>query len=679
MKKLVLIFTMILLFINAFSVVKVVDKDLTLYGSTDVNVGDIIVENDEIGFVVGGLNNKDTGKILDVFSQKYKYDTLDIMRYFITGETLKNIDLKLINNGVVLNQLGTKYSIETTYTLSKNTIFITSKIKNISEKQQFLKFTDILDYTSAMPYFVSKKFNEKNNFMIQENNVALYYDSYNTTKIFKIINIKNTAAITPKYQKLMPNETTTISRFIKVDRSISTFQKDLLNESKTYTVNLKLRNSTPAKNILVEVVDFKGNILSTGYTDENGNVSFNLLEGNYYVLPIFGTLNFEKLQLKEKTFLNINIRKDNEFIYKPFLTAKSTDGVIVNFKLLYPDLATVVVYDNQKEVKRYKTPYTTNVHHIKINGLKPNKKYEYMVFVGNNYTKPLVSAIYSFKTFSKTPQKIVFDVYGDTRSYEKKHKEVVVAMAKTTPDFVINTGDLVEKGNYEKDWIKFFWALEPLAPYTAYYPSLGNHEYNNIFYYRAFDLPNGGGDYNRRWYSFDYGSVHFTIIDSNISPNDTAFKTQINWLKNDLSSTNKVFKIVFFHHPFWTTSQQYGPMEENKENGNELIKYWMPILKQYKVDAVMNGHIHAYERYEKDGIMFITTGGGGAPLDTIHTATPLPWVKKDIIGYTHFVQVEATSNTLKFTVKAVSHLLDADKLLYENVEGKILDEFEIKK
>ncbi|BBE30156.1 hypothetical protein OSSY52_02970 [Tepiditoga spiralis] len=679
MKKIFLLFTMMLLFINVFSMVKVVDKNLKLYGSTDANKGDILVENDEVGFIVGGLNNKNSGRIIDVFSQKYKYDTLDVMRYFISGETLKNTDLKFINNGVALTQLGSKYSIETTYTLNKNTIFVVSKIKNISKKQQFLKFTDILDYTSSMPYFVSKKFNGKNNFMIQENNVALYYDSYNSTKIFKIINIKNTTAITPKYQKLKPNETTTISRFIKIDKSISNFQKELLNESKTYTVSIKLRNTIPARDILTEVVDFKGNIISTGYTNENGDVSFNLPKDNYYVMPVFGTLNFEKISLNEKTSLNINIKKENEFLYKPFLTAKNTDGVIVNFKLLYPDLATVVVYDNQKEVGRYKTNYTTNVHHIRITGLKPNKKYEYMVFVGNKYTKPLESSIYYFKTFSEKPQKFVFDVYGDTRSYEKKHKEVVISMSKTNPDFVINTGDLVEKGNYEKDWIKFFWALEPLAPYTAYYPTLGNHEYNNIFYYRAFDLPNGGGDYNRRWYSFDYGSVHFTMIDSNISPNDTAFKAQINWLKNDLNSTNKTFKIVFFHHPFWTTSQQYGPMAENKEDGNELIKYWMPIFKQYEVDAVMNGHIHAYERYEKDGIVFITTGGGGAPLDTIHTATPLPWIKKDIIDYTHFVQVEATSNTLSFTVKAVSQLLDADKLVYKNVEGKILDEFKIKK
>jgi acid phosphatase type 7 len=40
----------------------------------------------------------------------------------------------------------------------------------------------------------------------------------------------------------------------------------------------------------------------------------------------------------------------------------------------------------------------------------------------------------------------------------------------------------------------------------------------------------------------------------------------------------------------------------------------VPILKKHKVDLVLSGHDHLYQRGERDGVRYIVTGGGGASL-----------------------------------------------------------------
>lgn len=116
-------------------------------------------------------------------------------------------------------------------------------------------------------------------------------------------------------------------------------------------------------------------------------------------------------------------------------------------------------------------------------------------------------------------------------------------------------------------------------------------------------------------------------------------------------------------------------MKENLAQGHELTEFWFDLFIKYNVQAVFNGHIHGYERYFKDGIMFVTSGGSGGPLDTKHTAEKLPWSKVDVTGYWNYVLAEVSPKGILFTVKGVAKSL---KPLDENAfeeEDIILDRF----
>ena len=64
-------------------------------------------------------------------------------------------------------------------------------------------------------------------------------------------------------------------------------------------------------------------------------------------------------------------------------------------------------------------------------------------------------------------------------------------------------------------------------------------------------------------------------------------------------------------------------------SGRETIKQLMEVFKKYKVDYVCAGHIHGYARAERDGIVYVVTGGAGAPL----------YLPREFGGINHYVKI----------------------------------------
>jgi predicted phosphodiesterase len=90
-------------------------------------------------------------------------------------------------------------------------------------------------------------------------------------------------------------------------------------------------------------------------------------------------------------------------------------------------------------------------------------------------------------------------------------------------------------------------------------------------------------------------------------------------------------------------------------------RFLVPLFEMYGVDIVLNGHDHLYERSQKDGIYYVVTGGGGAPLYKINSAeNPYQQVAQSVNHYTT-LDVESTAITLS--------AIDAD--------GRIIDWFKV--
>src|SRR5919112_433659 len=141
-------------------------------------------------------------------------------------------------------------------------------------------------------------------------------------------------------------------------------------------------------------------------------------------------------------------------------------------------------------------------------------------------------------------------------------------------------------------------------------PSLGNHEYLNstdpttrsnpyFDYFSAnqgvgFKLPAAPVPYpgltkGKGYYSYDFGSWHIVVLNSNcdyIGCDSTS--AQATWLQNDLANaTNKQCTLAYMHHPLYATGT--GGLEPR-------VKPLWQILYDKGADVILNGHDHRYER-----------------------------------------------------------------------------------
>ena len=63
----------------------------------------------------------------------------------------------------------------------------------------------------------------------------------------------------------------------------------------------------------------------------------------------------------------------------------------------------------------------------------------------------------------------------------------------------------------------------------------------------------------------------------------------------------------------------WGPYDSGNHGENTTAQIdWVPVLQQYRVDAILSGHDYDYERgfSSTTNLRYIVTGGGGAPLYT---------------------------------------------------------------
>ncbi|MGE5856252.1 MAG: metallophosphoesterase family protein [Syntrophaceae bacterium] len=192
-------------------------------------------------------------------------------------------------------------------------------------------------------------------------------------------------------------------------------------------------------------------------------------------------------------------------------------------------------------------------------------------------------------------------VYGDARTQHEIHRKIVGLILTFRPQAVFSTGDQVNDGRVQQEWVVFNEIIAPIREASEFYPLLGNHERNAELYFKNFQLSG-----NERWYSVRKGPLLFLMLDSNglIGPGSN----QHAWLEKQLQNVpgDVKFVAVVFHHPVISS----GPYPDEKN----LRKRLLPLLEKYRVDVVFVGHEHVYERSLKDGITHVTTGGGGAPL-----------------------------------------------------------------
>lgn len=277
--------------------------------------------------------------------------------------------------------------------------------------------------------------------------------------------------------------------------------------------------------------------------------------------------------------------------------------------------------------KRTKTSPRGIRHEIMLADLKPNTRYEYSMEPGG------VTA--SFKTPPEGDGDLFFVAWGDCRTYYERLRKMSELAAKDLPDFSVHTGDLVDEGTIQGDWDSFFESAAPLLRTGALWPSMGNHEYDAKPYYDLFILPDP-----ERYYTFTAGPAQFFILDADWTGRRDP--KQIEWLKAELKKSTARWRFAVLHQPIVSCPcDDWSP---------ELSMYRIfgKILEDGKFTAVFQGHNHNYQRAERNGIVYITTGGGGAPLYPIGTMTPETKFARVV---NHYVRVRLSGD--KMSLEAV--------------------------
>ena len=333
------------------------------------------------------------------------------------------------------------------------------------------------------------------------------------------------------------------------------------------------------------------------------------------------------------------------FAKGPYLQELAQDGATVRVEVDPPQPVTLEVSGaGDGGMKRVESKDAKAFHSLRITSLEAARKYTYTVRAG------MASQAGAFTTAPKDDAKgpFTFLAYGDNRSDPVAHAAVVRAMQQAPSSFLMNTGDYVEDGRDPEDWKAFFEAEGPMLRDRCMFGCVGNHELierggeNYLRYFgRTIDPTK---EMPRLYGTFRWQNTRFFLLNGQ----DTFDSgPEIDWLKSALDTATKepglVFRVAVVHFGY----RSAGPHGDNPRMLGAGVDR---VLKEKKVDLVLSGHDHIYERGEEKGMRYLVTGGGGAPLYRVKQ--PLPSTRKVESVY-HYVTFEVGDATMKLVAKRV--------------------------
>jgi hypothetical protein len=280
-------------------------------------------------------------------------------------------------------------------------------------------------------------------------------------------------------------------------------------------------------------------------------------------------------------------------------------------------------------------------HKVSLSNLQANTTYYYQV------------GIFPVKQFQTAPHGIFnysVDIWADPRTNEggiddpntlNDQPNLPLMMANdsktfgTPIAFALFCGDEVDEAPDLSSWRLWLYDITTMdfASNRSIEIAPGNHE-------RHQDAP--GTNFRNFWpyqqdnqsafyYSFDYGNVHYTMLDP-LNPlydgnggDWWAMTTQEqNWLANDLQThQNETFRVVCVH----PSAYDNGLPTSNDGFDGDIYDKLAPLAAEYHVNVVFSGHIHHYEVDDKNGTLWMTIGIGG---NTNRNLTNSGYVRMDV-------------------------------------------------
>lgn len=261
---------------------------------------------------------------------------------------------------------------------------------------------------------------------------------------------------------------------------------------------------------------------------------------------------------------------------------------------------------------------------VTLTDLLPGAQYFYKVGSEGAWSR-----WYSLRTPGEREVKFKAIIFGDSQSENYAVWAQTAQNAwKANPDadFFIQMGDLVDIGAHYDQWKSWLGGAGDMIAEIPVAPISGNHEnylpggtFTPAYLYKElFSLPsNGAAELEGQSYSFDYGAVHFVVLDTQAEElqvfQPDILARQARWLADDLGKTTKQWKIILMHRPIFKNTHRLEL--------NSIGEVFAPVFDQFNVDLVLSAHIHTYGRSKPlmvsqlketaDGTVYISAGRSG--------------------------------------------------------------------
>ena len=278
---------------------------------------------------------------------------------------------------------------------------------------------------------------------------------------------------------------------------------------------------------------------------------------------------------------------------------------VVPYGRLDPDFSNATTYVGKKDkIKNAEKPFG---YYVTVDGLEPGTEYWYRYGDGDK--------VWSSPCYLRTDDgdaHFAFMMSGDPQSYTDSTDEAQIekifgqyrqvgysyneARRIAGAEFLVVCGDESDHGNYESCWDWYYDENQTFYRSSTLAPTMGNHDsWGWDMWVSNHFVPDPATGERGSYCSFDYGNAHFIILNGNISEANgkkAQLDVEYDWLRQDLEAhKDATFKFIIEHQGMYSY-----PVHTNENDTVELRQILVPIIDEYGVDFMLQGHDHIWLR-----------------------------------------------------------------------------------
>lgn len=295
----------------------------------------------------------------------------------------------------------------------------------------------------------------------------------------------------------------------------------------------------------------------------------------------------------------------------PYLQKGTPTSMVIRWRTATPTESVVNYGTSLGSLNQNSSNLTPKTEHeIELTGLASNTKYFYRISNATTVLVPEASDVY-FKTHPTvgSSQPFTFWALGDAGTATNEQRAVRDAyynyIGSNVTDGILFLGDNAYNDGTDLEYQSaLFNIYDQSLKNSVAWSTLGNHDGYTADsnsqtgpYYDLFTFPKnaesgGVASGTEAYYSFDYGNIHFIVLES-YETDRSVGGTMYNWALSDITNTTQEWIVAIWHHPPYTKGSH------NSDTEIELVQMrqnFLPMLETNGVDLVLSGHSHSYER-----------------------------------------------------------------------------------